>query len=426
MNTPLLDSNSKPSAGEQMSDADLNSGRRRRAGLTIFSLIAAGCAALGAWSLLHGTDLPEGVSPEEYAAAERQFREKYGVAPDRLDVLSLAGELAWREERLETAAACFREIPSDDRKYGPSARLQQAQVLVKLKRADEAERNFREFLALSAKSSATPRAHIVTAYKWLTYLLSVELRFEERKDVLAEMHARGLADVYDSKQLYFPHLLIWHTSSGSRPVAEFLEEDPENPRLRIAMARYLTFEGKLDESRAILEQLRRERPKDPACAAALLECFFEGNDWEQFTAVAGSLPEYTASEPWLLTWMRGEFALHQERWQDAATHFERVLQSDPTNSSCNMGLARAGAELGRDEAHQEALRRSLVLSRIRANLGNTTEHNPEAALELASECDQLGLQDAAETFRRHARRIEQTNHRTNRRAAAHLKDLSQS
>ncbi|MGH7202735.1 MAG: tetratricopeptide repeat protein, partial [Planctomycetaceae bacterium] len=337
---------------------------------------ALGGVAFAGWYLSRDPELPAGVTREEYRQAERKFQSLYGRRPSRTDTLSVLGELAIAEDRLPTALACFRAIPSDDPKYGPSARLQEGQVLMRLDRVDDAERSFRDFLTLADRNAAVPRDHVVSGCKWLGYILSVELRFEERKSLLADMHTQRLADVYDSKQYYFPHLLIWHSNSGSGPLAEYLEQDPDNPQLRTALGRYRTYEGRLDEAQALLEDLHRERPHDLHCAAALLECHFERDDWAGFSKVAESLPEAEQGEPWLLTRMRGLLAAHEERWEDAAKHFQRVLAADPANPWCHMELADAYAKLGRPKAREEAQRRSLVLADIRASLGTVTEQDP--------------------------------------------------
>lgn len=361
-----------------------------------------------AWFVAKPSRLPEGVSRDDYDAAARKFREVYGRSPGRLDVLSLAGELAVGDGRLETAAACFSEIPDADRRYGPSARLQGGQVLLKLNRAAEAEANFREFLSLASHRPSLAREHVAGARRLLSYVLSVEIRLEERRPVLAEMHADGQADVFHSKQLYFPHLLIWHSTTGRRRLPDWLDEDPANPRLREAEGRYLTAEGRLDEARAWLDDLHSEVPESLTCAAALLECLFESNDWENFSGLARSLPDYTPGQPWLLTRMRGELALHTKDWPAAVRHFESLLADDPANPWCQMGLARAYAALDRPGDRDRAQRRALVLSRIRVHLLNVEDDDPGPLLVLAGLCDEIGFEAAAETFRRHAEGLRST------------------
>ncbi len=376
---------------------------RRRIGSWAAALIfGAGVAGAGAWWFSPAGALPEGVTPADYHTATRQFERINHRSAARNDVFSFLGEQAVTVERLALAADCFAEIPSDDPRYGRSARLQQAQVLLRLNRAYAAEQNFREFLTLAAAERAAEPAHIAAAARWLSYILSVELRFEDRKPVLAAMHRRGQADMLDSKQYHFPSLLIWNSPAGRRRLMEFLKADPANPQLRCAQGRYLTADGQFDAARALLEELFRQFPPRLDCAAALLECLFESHDLPEFTKVAQTLPGYAAGEPWLLTRLRGELAMQLGQAEQALAYFQHVLAADPANPLCQMGLSRAWAALHRPAERAQALNRSLVLSRIRVGLVKVNDNTYKSAAELAAECDQAGLSEAAETFRRHA------------------------
>ncbi|HUQ72942.1 MAG TPA: tetratricopeptide repeat protein [Planctomycetaceae bacterium] len=366
-----------------------------------------GCAAAYAWRQPRAPQLPQGVEPQQYQAANDDFQQRYGRPASRIEVLSLLAERAVHDERLPTAVACFREIPSTQRVYGPSARLQEAQVLLRLNRALEAERSFREFLSLAERNPAMAAPSVATARKWLLYILSVELRLEERKTLLAEIHAQGAADLFDSKQFFFPNLLIFHSTTGRERLAEFLREAPDDPQLLVAQARYLTMLGKLDESQRLLEPLCQERPNDRTASAALLECYFEQNDQDRFRQLARALPAERDEEPWLLMRMRGQFLLQQRRWHEAVAQFQRLLAQDPANPWANMGLARAYEELQEAPARDETQRKSLVLSRIRLNLKNVNDGNVPAIEELADACDQIDFTDAAAVFRQHAQRFKQ-------------------
>ncbi len=368
--------------------------------------VLAGIAVMLWRQLADDNALPNGVTHEQYVAAERRFQEMYSVKPDRIDVLSLVAELAVADERLEAAVASFAEIPSDHPKYGLAARFQQAVILVQLNRAAEAEEHLREFLRRAkANPAAVPAEHAVTAFKWLTYLLSVQMRLEERKPVLADVHRYGFADVFDSKQYFFPNLLILNSPAGRKRLLEFLEEDPENLELQIALGRYRTAEGRVEESQAFLKQLHQQHPDDLRVAAALLEACFEGDDWESFRQFAAELPGPQPAEPWLLTRMRGEFALQQERYREAADHFKRALEEEPAYLPCQMGLATALGELSETELRQAALRSVEVLAEIRVDLSNVKGDDPAPILDLAAKCERIGLEDAAKIFRWHAMAI---------------------
>lgn len=378
--------------------------RTRRIWLPIILLLVvlAG-VALAVWYACWPILLPQAISREEYRHAARRFRELYRRAPSHLDVCSLAGELATSENRFTAALACFGEIASDHPRYGASARLQEGQIWLRLNQAASAEQSLREFLRIS-ESQQVSSDYLIIAYKRLVYILSVELRFEDRQPLLEEMHALGLADVFDSKQFHFPNLLIWNSPAGRHRLQQFQQQDPENFKLRVVQGRYLTADGKLTEAQRLLEELHRRKPADVNCLAALLECCFEQNAWTRFTELARTWPNYQSAEPWLLTRLRGEFANHNRNWSEAILQFERVQKVDPANPWSQMGLARAYAELGRQETRDTALQRSLILSKIRVDLMTVKENQSQAALEVAKLCQQAGLSDAAQTFRQHAAR----------------------
>ena len=369
---------------------------------SVLAVLAALIAA-GYW-WFQPTPPPEGVSQRDYDVAVRRFRDLYGRSPSRLDVLSIAGELAIRDGRLPAAVACFQQIPSNHPRYGASSRLQQAQVLLQLNQAEPAEQNFREYLELEGTQSSES---VVTARKWLTYILSVQLRFEDRQQSLADAHESGTADVNDSKQFFFPNLLLWNSAAGKKRLAAFIEAEPRDLTLRVAQGRYLTGDGQLDASATLLEELHRQRPESRPCLAALLESHFEKSDWKRFSEVANLLPPYEPTEPWLLTRMRAEFALQQQRWDDAVREFEHLAKAEPANPWSCMGLARAYGELNQPAEREKMLARSLILSRIRVSLSNIREDNPASARKLADECRLLGLEKAAAAFDRHAQRIGQ-------------------
>jgi predicted Zn-dependent protease len=353
--------------------------------------------------------IPPGISEADYRRAEQKFLSLYGTSPEPVETLMTLAELATEEERLDLAIHSFDQIPSEHPKYGPAARLQQGQLLAQTGRAVEAEAQLREYLLLTDESTSPIRKHRAGARQWLHYLLSAQLRFEDRKSLLEEGHRRKECGIKDSHLLYFPHLLVWNTASAWVPLRQYLERDPGNPDFQIAHARYLTGEGRLDEARALLEDLVAARPQDLNARAALLECLHALADEKALADTLRRAPEYTSEEPWLMTRMRGEAALTANRWEDAVRYFQKVLESDPTNPECTMGLARAYGALGRKTEQAAILKRSLVLADIRVFLSRVNENAPHEIRALADKCERIGLEDAADTYRRHADRIESSS-----------------
>ena len=72
---------------------------------------------------------PPSVSPTEYEEARRKFVTLFRREPNYADLMMLLGETAIRDEQLDRAIDCFERVPSDNTRYGASARLQEAQAL---------------------------------------------------------------------------------------------------------------------------------------------------------------------------------------------------------------------------------------------------------------------------------------------------------
>ncbi|MBI1311749.1 hypothetical protein GC176_10695 [bacterium] len=350
-----------------------------------------------------GNAFPAGISEADIAQAQRQFRETFGIDPDYADTLAMLGKLLDKDDRLQIAVSCYEAIPVTHPRFGLAARLQAGVSLGRLNRAAAAENAFREYLDLTAGRRDGVAEGRVTAREWLTYLLSVELRFEERQAIHAASHIEGLADLNDSKQYFFPYLLLYRTTRGASQLREFLWVDPDNPQLQIALGRYLTGEGRPDLAERLLRDLCTRLPGNLRCIAALLECLYEQDDWSEFSPVIADVPDFDSSEPWLLTEMRGQFALQEQRWDDARREFQRLLAVVPTHSACQMGLVTALRHLDDETALHEAEEKSLALARIRVNLPRVKIGHPAEILKFAEQCDQIGLTDAAAVFRSYAR-----------------------
>ncbi len=348
-------------------------------------------------------NLPEGLSVSEYETAKKWLVERVASrAPTHLEILVMAGDLAAADGNTDTAIACYRAIPTDSPTIGLAAKLQEGLLLIGANRASEAEAAFRQYIEVARVSANLKLDDVVTSFKWLNFILSVEIRLEDRKELLAEMHEIGIADPFDSKQLFFPNLLILNSPTGRTRLAKFLENDSENFQLRLASGRYKTLEGQFDVAVQMLEPMLAEKNADLGVGAALLDAYFESNNSEKFASVLNSLPDHSELEPWLLTRMRGEFALEKKEFREAIRYFEAALRKDPAYAPCQMGLARAYAGIGEVDSQTEALRRSSVLAEIRVNLSSVQPDATKASLELADKCTSINLLEAAEAFRKHA------------------------
>lgn len=346
------------------------------------------------------------LSREDSNQAIAWLREKYGINnPSEVEIVIAAGGLAVTAEDYEKATRYFDLVPTEIPRFGMTARLEQGVALLKLDFATPAEQNLRKFLEAARAAENPDPTQVLDGFKWLTFLLSVQIRQEERKLLLEEQHTIELADPLDSKQLYFPNLLILNSPSGRTRLAKLLENEPTNLSLLVASARYQTLAGDFDAAIDSLQKLRRSRLDDLTIAAALAEALVESNRMEDAAGLIDSIPAYQATEPWLLTRMRGELSLHREKWSEAIEHFKVVLSADPANAPAQMGVAMAYEKLGDKENHEEALRRSSVIAKIRVNLGSVQTDAAAACLDLATQCREINMEAAAKAFEKHAARI---------------------
>lgn len=396
------------SAPQEIDSICSESASRRSGWISLLVLAFVLCSG---WLAIQSREqsFPDGVTEAQTEQARRLFVNRFGIDPDHADILAMLGEQLRDGGELDLAAECYAAIPDSHPRFGPHAQLQLGIILAENHRAAAAEAELRSWLQKTAISRHSSIEDQVSARQWLSYLLSVQLRLEERQDILAQSQADGLASLNDSKQFYFPHLLLYRTARGAARLRQYLDRDPQNLQLRVAHARYLTGEGQLAAAEQLLRRLDEQSPNNRAVTAALLECLYEQDNWKQFSEVVSTAPSYQDGEPWLLTEMRGRFALHEGRWDDARHAFQSVLATEPAHSACQMGLVTALRNLDDETTLAAAEQRTLVLARIRVELPRTRSGKANELLVLADLCTEAGLSEAAERFRRHAQQSDQNS-----------------
>lgn len=353
-------------------------------------------------------ELPAELTRDQYDSAKEMFQQVFPSTDATHEaVLMMAADRAVKDGQLSRAVACYRKVPTSDNRFGVAARLEEGVALLELDLAQQAENSFRQAIEAARVAQRIQPGQVVDAFKRLTYILSVEIRQEERQKVLLDQHALGFVDPLDSKQLFFPNLLILNSPAGKKRMAAFLEKDPENVQLQIADARYKTLAGNFDDALKLLKAIHQLHPEELTACAALAELYFEMGDNTRFDEFMQTCPNHTLGEPWLLTRMRGEHALETGRWEVATQFFRTVLADDPANAPAQMGLAKALQRLGNSEEHQQALARSSILAQMRVNLSSVQPDAVEACRELAAMCNQVGMEQAASVFDRHAHNIQQ-------------------
>jgi tetratricopeptide (TPR) repeat protein len=311
-------------------------------------------------------------------------------------------------DQLDAAVACWERVPSDHPQHGAEARLQQGLLLVTLRRAAEAESNLQEFIELAQAGRSLPPAQVAEALDMLRFLLGVELRFEERHGILRAIHLLGAADTNDAITYCFPSVLRWNGEQAVQWLEEFWEQTPDDFVLRVALGRYRTGQGQLDQAEQILRQCCDERPSDLSAQAALLACLYERADWEQMNAKLEELPPASKNDPWLLLRLRGHVHNHFGRFQQAFDAFTMAIDADPANGESYLGLGKALAGLQRPEESEIALQKTSVIARIQNRLGwiQVRQTDISALWGVTELCEQANLNSRASVMARHLLKLD--------------------
>jgi len=341
--------------------------------------------------------IAETLTPEMLSAAQQQFESTYKRKADKYDTLSWLGELAGRAGRLRHAITAFSRIPSSHPRYGHSARYQQAQYLMKLNRVRDAEENLHEFLQLESENQQMKAAHTESALWQLNYLYGIELRLKRRHKVLAVIHRMGKARIEESLGYCYPSLHRWNGSDAVTAVEEFLKVDPGDFYLRLALGRYRTMRGRIEDAWKILQECYTEQPDNLQLAGARAECLVEQDDMQAVDKLLAELPAVAATDPLLLLNIRGRYYHRQEQYKTAIECFEYAIKTDPSNAEAYLGLARAYSALKQTAKQKETLHITRGLARIQNRIGGAQEDVSTAAAlqEIIEISFDIGLEQEA-------------------------------
>jgi predicted Zn-dependent protease len=337
--------------------------------------------------------LPAGITAQEYRRAREAFELKYRKVADEIDVLSWVAERKLASHDPADALSCFAAIPTAHPKYGHMARYQQGHILLKLHRAVEAEQQFRELIAAEEEAPILEPRLLIVARENLRHILEVELRFEERHRLLKGIIERGEEDPFEAVVYGFPTVLRWNGPESILWLEQFHAAGPHSPWLEIALGRYRTGQGRLDEARPILERVYQEEPTNLWAAAALIACWQECGDLDRAGELSEKLPPQSKDDPWQLLTLRGAFALQNGNADVALAAYEQMLRQVRTCTEAWQGVAQA-AQLKNDvERRTKALGMVAGLGRIQNHLGKPLQDaaDPNSFLDVADLCVEYNL-----------------------------------
>lgn len=294
---------------------------------------------------------------------------------------------------------CLRVVRIDHRRCGQAAAYLHGQVLLQQGRLSESEPCLVEFLAAvdHQKQPLVSQADVAAAWKSLSYLLALELRFEERAELLRTRVAHGEAGSFDLVARFFPSLLQWNGAHGVEQIEAALKHDSQNVALRVALGRYRTGGGQLDEAAEILLKCYEERPNNLNAVAATIECYLERGAWSEAQRLIEATGPTNDHEPWLMLRMRGRLLQHAGDFQEAAIAFERAIAADPSSTESYAALADCCRNLSDTKRRDSALHTLQGLARIQSRLGHIAQQpdDMQPLIEVAEICETIGWKVAA-------------------------------
>lgn len=367
------------------------------------AVLLIGGIGVAAWIGGKAQPLPAGVSASEFARVAQKLRRSRSQEPARTDVLFQLGLEHASHQQWESAASLFAIVSAENHRDSRQARYLQAQSVLQQDRLRESERLFRDYLAdVPAPGSAPWRsapspADRIQALHYLSYLLGVELRFDERRELLAELIEQGDADLFDTLARHFQSLMEWNNTHAVERLERACKSSPEDWQLQAVLARYWIAQGKLDQASRRLQTCRERLPHDLEIAAACLTCLEEQSDADGYARLAAELPPVTDADPVSLLRHRGQFALRQERLPEAENYFQRALARDPAQVGCRLGLGQVLLELNLPDRRKQELAVAQKLARIQNRLGWAASTTPPADVlfEIAQLSAEAGLHAAA-------------------------------
>ena len=381
-------------------------------GLTILSVLMwTGCGTAPPALLPPPASLPAGLTVVDWQAAQEQFSARYGRPADASDTWSWLAEQAIAEQQRDQARFCFAQIPTSHPEYGMLARYQQGRLALHQDLAGEAEQQLNEFLRESrTRPPADPRL-LRDARQRLRYLLEIELRFEERAQWLATYADDPDAEPFEVLAACFPSLLRWNGPEAAATLTRWYEKNPQQLELAVALTRYLTGQGQLDDAAARIHPWLKSHPESLSVQAANLAIAAEANRWEEVRERLKPLPPYTDSEPWLLTRIRVAAALQAGEAQQALELANAGLKQDRTSAELELLRGRAAGQVRDSSQKTAALHRAAELSRIQGRLGWALNRpdDPAPIAEIGRICAELNLDLEQQRMEQLRARLEQTS-----------------
>jgi tetratricopeptide (TPR) repeat protein len=295
----------------------------------------------------------------KWQLAAQELRIVLKLDPESAAACLMLADVTFRAGRIQEALQAVRRVPSRSAN-GVPARLLEGTLLIMVGEASRAEAVLNECLALDSTS--------IEARRRLVFLYGIELRREELRRVLWELHALGATEATDLVLLSGSTFIVWNAKEIMGTIERFAEADPQHVPARIALGYYRRRQNDFDGARRDLFEACRLAPTDCEAHVALLDCLFDQDDLDEASRILSRVPNEWHEDGRLL-YFRGRMAERAGEFERAIQWYRDAIAMDPDHRESRYHVGQLLLQAGHDEEAHKHLDHSRKLAERESLLG---------------------------------------------------------
>ncbi|MCA9227107.1 MAG: VCBS repeat-containing protein [Planctomycetales bacterium] len=291
-------------------------------------------------------------------------------APENGQALLYRGQLAFDREEHEAAYSFFHRVPDSPASLGSQARYAEGVLLVAQGFGRAGEQLLQRALELDP-SSVAARQRLVELY--LAQMRSADVR--KQLDAIRYLRPWSIDE------------LVLYTIVGAQPgnrqngpeqIERFLDAAPDDPPMRLVLARYRFADGRVDEAIELASPLLDNQEYAARAAAIIADSHIHNQDFGAAAHVISKLGEHSQPDAAVYR-VCGRLAAEYQDWDTAVACLAEATKSNRENLETahrlGIALSRLGAKAANDQL-QYATRLDHIL-RQASRLPNRNANAPE-------------------------------------------------
>jgi tetratricopeptide (TPR) repeat protein len=167
----------------------------------------------------------------------------------------------------------------------------------------------------------------------------------------------------------YTHSSVSVVDRDTEAVEAQIRQQPDDLRLRVAVANLYLEKGRYQEAIAQAEQVLQRAPENLGALTTLGQAHSRQGNLEAAAGYLARAVEHNRENPMARTSLQlalvhqllGEVYMKQGRAEDSAAEFRKVLEIDRTNADALYSLGKALAALGREDEALQSYRQALRL-----------------------------------------------------------------